>query len=157
MSFLRCISIEKWNMLVDIIKNIKKRRGNKGLRFRMTITEYIEADESEHPSNDDNSNSQIGSNNSEVEVELLFRRRMVYLLLYKGDSEFIKGLERIEVSIESMTNLLSKSIRLDPPRNENKGKENTNIKYESIQFDLFHQIQLFTFLFDYEKRVWKNL
>ena len=36
-----------------------------------------------------------------------------------------------------MTNLLSKSIRLDPPRNENKDKENTNIKYESIQFDLF--------------------
>jgi hypothetical protein len=155
--FFSCISIEKWNTLVDIIKNIKKRRGNKGLRFRMTITEYIEADESEHSSNDDNSNSQIGSNNSEAEVELLFRRKMIYLLLYQGDSEFIKGLERIEVSIESMTNLLSKSIRLDPPRNEKKDKENSNIKYESIQFDLFHQIQLFTFLFDYEKRVWKNL
>ena len=88
-------------MLVDVLKNIKKRRGNKGLRFRITITEYIEADESEDPSNDDNSNSQIGSNNSEVEVELLFRRRMVYLLLYKGDSEFIKGLERIEVSMRA--------------------------------------------------------
>src|SRR6185503_2042595 len=44
----------------------------------------------------------------EREVELLFFKRTIFLLVHKIDSEFIKGLERIEVAIENLTELFKK-------------------------------------------------
>ena len=46
--------------------------------------------------------------NTEREVELLFFKRTIFLLVHKIDSEFIKGLERIEVAIENLTELSKK-------------------------------------------------
>lgn len=37
--FFEFISMDKWSTLIEIIKNIKKRRGRKGLRFKSTITQ----------------------------------------------------------------------------------------------------------------------
>jgi hypothetical protein len=38
-AFFDFISIDKWAFLIEIIKNIKKRRGKKGLKFKTAITE----------------------------------------------------------------------------------------------------------------------
>ena len=44
--FFDCITIEKWTDLVEVIKNIKKRRGRKGLKLKITITDYFESGDS---------------------------------------------------------------------------------------------------------------
>ena len=80
--FFDIISIEKWSFLIEIIKNIKKRRGKKGLRFKLVITEIFKIDK-EHQ-----------------EPKIL--RRVVFILNQKSDIDFIKGLERIEISIENL-------------------------------------------------------
>ena len=41
--FFDCITIEKWTDLVGVIKNIKKRRGRKGLKLKITIADYFES------------------------------------------------------------------------------------------------------------------
>ncbi|VFJ13229.1 hypothetical protein [Candidatus Nitrosocosmicus franklandus] len=99
--FFNCISIDRWNLFVDVIKNIRKRRGSKGLRFKLIITECFEQNQYGDEVIDKES-SNFDTNDTEDEIELLFCRRMIYLLGNKNHNEFTKGVERIEISIENI-------------------------------------------------------
>lgn len=154
--FFESIPIEKWNEFVDIAKNMKKRRGNKGLRFKMTITEYIE-DTKEIPGQDnEESTQQPQFQDDKQEIELLFCRKIIFLLLFKRDSDFIKGLERIEITIENLTDVFNKIAKSHPQIDEIEfASSNTNLNHS--QLSILSQIHLLIFLFDREKRLWKNL
>ncbi len=150
--------------LVGVIKNIKKRRGRKGLKLKINITDYFESgdsiDANVHIENSDDVNT-------EREVELLFFKRTIFLLVHKIDSEFIKGLERIEVAIENLTEL-SKKV----PQSSISQDQYKKDKYEYGKTEYYHslrnnydmttdnkesEIQMQIFLFDDKKRVWKSL
>ncbi|WP_458744046.1 hypothetical protein [Candidatus Nitrosocosmicus sp. T] len=162
--FFDCIPIEKWTDLVEVIKNIKKRRGKKGLKLRITITDYFESGEAI------NTNKYVKSSDgtdNKREIELLFFKRTIFLLVHKIDSEFIKGLERIEIAIENITELFRKltqsSVSKDHQKKDRYGFDNTNY-YHSLNGDYEwtigngeNWIQMQIFLFDDKKRVWKNL
>lgn len=164
MEFFDCIPIEKWTDLVEVIKNIKKRRGKKGLKLRITITDYFESREAIDTNRYVKSSD--GTNNK-MEIELLFFKRTIFLLVHKFDSEFIKGLERIEVAIENFTELFRKLTH----SSVSKDQSNKD-KYEYGKANYYHSpngdhewtngngengIQMQIFLFDDKKRVWKNL
>ena len=164
MEFFDCIPIEKWTDLVEVIKNIKKRRGKKGLKLRITITDYFESGEAI----DTNKyvKSSDGTDNNR-EIELLFFKRTIFLLVHKIDSEFIKGLERIEIAIENFTELFRKLTQSSVSKDhQKKGRyefDNTNYyhspngDYEWTIGNGENGIQMQIFLFDDKKRVWKNL
>lgn len=166
--FFNCISIEKWTVFVDIIKNIKKRRGKKGLKFKATITDYIEPERSENYDN----TSHDGKNDDIVEIkneiELLFFKKTIFLLIHKNDSEFNKGLERIEIMIENLTDFykrisLSESSKYPDIEgnlmDENKIKENKirQTEYAEKSYKNEKEIDMSIFIFDDKKRIWKNL
>ena len=78
--FFDCITIEKWTDLVGVIKNIKKRRGKKGLKLKITIADYFES----RDTIDDNVHIKNGDNvDTKREVELLFFKRTIFLLVHK--------------------------------------------------------------------------
>lgn len=156
--FFSSISIDKWNVLVDVIKNIKKRRGNKGLKFRLTITDYFE--ETQYRNED-----LVDNNDRDDKIELLFFRRMIFLLQHKNHNEFIKGLERIEIAIENIAELFNQSKKFyyslevsqfNTPIDK-KGsaydQETNQLKHRYYEAD----IQLYIFIFDFDKRIWKTL
>lgn len=163
--FFDCIPIEKWTDLVEVIKNIKKRRGKKGLKLRIMITDYFESgvaiDTNRYDKSSDDADNQR-------EIELLFFKRTIFLLVHKIDSEFIKGLERIEIAIENFTELFRKLTQSSVSEDQHKkdryeyGKANY---YHSLNHDHDwtttgngeNEIQMQIFLFDDKKRVWKNL
>ncbi len=162
--FFDCIKIEKWTDLVGVIKNIKKRRGRKGLKLKITITDYFESEDTidvnVHIKNSDDADT-------EREVELLFFKRTIFLLVLKIDSEFIKGLERIEVAIENLTELfkkVSQSSFSEDQYEKNKHEYDKAEYYHSLRDDYNwttgnreSEIQMQIFLFDDKKRVWKSL
>ena len=162
--FFDCITIEKWTDLVGVIKNIKKRRGRKGLKLKITITDYFESEDTidvnVHIKNSDDADT-------EREVELLFFKRTIFLLVHKIDSEFIKGLERIEVAIENFTELfkkVSQSSFSEDQYEKNKNEYDKAEYYHSLRDDYNwitgnreSEIQMQIFLFDDKKRVWKSL
>ena len=162
--FFDCYAIEKWTDLVGVIKNIKKRRGRKGLKLKITITDYFESEDTidvnVHIKNSDDADT-------EREVELLFFKRTIFLLVHKIDSEFIKGLERIEVAIENLTELFKKVSQSSMPEDQyekNKHEYGKAEYYHSLLDDYNwtrgnreSEIQMQIFLFDDKKRVWKNL
>ena len=164
--FFDCITIEKWTDLVGVIKNIKKRRGRKGLKLKITISDYFESgdtiDVNVHIKNSEDVDT-------EREVELLFFKRTIFLLVHKIDSEFIKGLERIEVAIENLTELfkkLSQSSISEDQYEKNKYEYGKAEYYHSLRNDSEYdrttgnresEIQMQIFLFDDKKRIWKNL
>ena len=163
--FFDCIPIEKWTDLVEVIKNIKKRRGKKGLKLRIMITDYFESgvdiDTNRYNKSSDDADNERG-------IELLFFKRTIFLLVHKIDSEFIKGLERIEIAIENFTELFRKLTQSSVSGDQHKkdryeyGKANY---YHSLNHDHDwtttgngeNEIQMQIFLFDDKKRVWKNL
>jgi hypothetical protein len=162
--FFDCIPIEKWTDLVEVIKNIKKRRGKKGLKLRITITDYFESGVAIDTNRYDKSSDDA---DNKREIELLFFKRTIFLLVHKIDSEFIKGLERIEIAIENFTEIFRKLTQSSVSEDQHKkdryeyGKSNY---YHSLNHD--HDwtigigenwIQMQIFLFDDNKRVWKNL
>lgn len=162
--FFDCITIEKWTDLVEVIKNIKKRRGRKGLKLKITITDYFESGEP----NDINvhiKNSDDVDNGREI--ELLFFKRTIFLLVHKIDSEFIKGLERIEVAIENFTELFKKLTQSSVSEDQYKKDryEYGKAEFHHSLHDDYHgtignrknEIQMQIFLFDDKKRVWKVL
>lgn len=154
--FFESIPIGKWNEFVDIAKNMKKRRGNKGLKFKMTITEYIEDTKEILNQYKEESSQQPQLQDDKQEIELLFCRRIIFLLLFKRDSDFIKGLERIEITIENLTDVFNKIAKSHPQIDEVEfASSDTNLDHS--QLCIFNQIHLLIFLFDREKRVWKNL
>ena len=166
MDFFDCMTIEKWTDLVEVIKNIKKRRGRKGLKLRINIADYFESrdtiDANGHIKNSDDIDTKR-------EVELLFFKRTIFLLVHKIDSDFIKGLERIEVAIENLTELFKKLSQSSISEDQ---IENDKYEYSKTEYNYNHnhrvdndwttsksenEIQLQIFLFDDKKRVWKNL
>jgi hypothetical protein len=127
--FFDFISIAKWTFLIEIIKNIKKRRGKKGLRFRTTITDVCK-------SNNDNNEYSIVS-------------KTVFLLNHKNDLDFIKGLERIEITIENIVEIYEFQKLKEEQRTNNKStKDKIQNKIESNQEDSM------LFVFDEIARKW---
>lgn len=163
--FFDCITIEKWTDLIGVIKNIKKRRGRKGLKLKITIADYFESGDTI----DVDANNKNGDDaDIEREVELLFFKRTIFLLIHKIDSDFIKGLERIEVAIENFTELFKKISQSSIPEDKNEknrheygeAEENYNSlrnNYNMPTGNRESEIQMQIFLFDDKKRVWKNL
>ncbi len=162
--FFNCISIDKWNIFVDIIKNIKKRRGNKGLKFKVIITDCFEDDGNNNHNLNDYKNSNEDGNKKEVEIELLFFRRIIFILGHKHQSEFVKGVERIEITIENITEAFNKNNEFEISEENTYVKKSTGSKSYSSQIrshkefrHLKSKIQLYVFVFDNDKRIWKPL
>jgi hypothetical protein len=86
-AFFDFISIDNWAFLIEIIKNIKKRRGKKGLRFKTAITEV----------------NKYNGSNGYYDEEPVILRKTAFLLNHRNDLDFNKGLERIEIAIENFT------------------------------------------------------
>ena len=82
-AFFDFISIDKCAFLIDILKDIKKRRGKKGLKFKTSITEV----------------KKHNGSNSCYDEEPVVLKKIVFLLNHRNDLDFIKGLERIEIKI----------------------------------------------------------
>lgn len=162
--FFDCIPIEKWTDLIEVIKNIKKRRGKKGLKLKIMITDYFESGEAIDTNRYYKSSD--GTDNKR-EIELLFFKRTIFLLVHKIDSEFIKGLERIEIAIENFTELFRKltqsSVSKDRQKKDRYEFDNSNYyhspdgHYEWTIDNRENRIQMQIFLYDDKKRVWKNL
>ena len=164
--FFDCITIEKWTDLVGVIKNIKKRRGRKGLKLKITVSDYFESGDTIDVDVDIKNSEEV---DTEREVELLFFKRTIFLLVHKIDSEFIKGLERIEVAIENLTELfkkVSQSSISEDQHEKNKYEYGKAEYYHSLRNDSEYdrttgnresEIQMQIFLFDDKKRIWKNL
>ena len=164
--FFDCITIEKWTDLVGVIKNIKKRRGRKGLKLKITVSDYFESGDPIDVDVDIKNSEEV---DTEREVELLFFKRTIFLLVHKIDSEFIKGLERIEVAIENLTELfkkLSQASISEDQHEKNKYEYGKAEYYHSLRNDSEYdrttgnresEIQMQIFLFDDKKRIWKNL
>ncbi|MBA3750132.1 MAG: hypothetical protein H0X03_04420 [Nitrosopumilus sp.] len=132
-SFFEFISIEKWSFLIDIIKNIKKRRGKKGLKLTITITEI------------DRDNQ---SNEDEYD-ELIVLKKIVFLLDHKDDLDFTKGLERIEITIENTNEMYEFQKSLEEQAANYKP---TNDKIQSKSGE--SGLELIFFKFDESKRKW---
>ena len=163
--FFDSITIEKWTDLVGVIKNIKKRRGRKGLKLKIIIADYFE---SEDTSDVKVSNKNDDEKDVEREVELLFFKKTIFLLVHKIDSEFIKGLERIEVAIENLTELSKKISRSSISEDRYERNKHEYGKVELYHYSLHNkyymptingesEVQMQIFLFDDKKRIWKNL
>jgi len=84
-AFFDFISIDKWAFLIEIIKNIKKRRGKKGLKFKTAITDV----------------NKYNGSNGYYEEEPAVLTKIVFLLNHRNDLDFNKGLERMEIAIEN--------------------------------------------------------
>ena len=116
LEFFDFISIEKWSILIEIIKNIKKRRGRKGLKLKIII---IDVDKLNYKNNNENKEE---DNNQEI----IFRETS-FLLDHKNDIDFIKGLERIEITIENISEIYEFQKLKEEKETDNK-KINENIK-----------------------------
>ena len=150
--FFNSMSIDKWNIFIDIIKNIKKRRGNKGLQFKLTITDYFEE-------------PQYQDEDIKDKIELLFFRSMIFLLRHKNHNEFIKGLERIEIAIENIVELSKQTKKFYNAADESPTNQSI-VKKDSVHYGGRDQqnhrhfetnIQLYVFIFDVDKRIWRTL
>ena len=129
--FFDIIPIEKWSFLIEIIKNIKKRRGRKGLRFKIIITEIFK----------------INKNHPEPQI----LRRAVFILNQRNDLDFIKGLERIEISIENIDEI----YRFYQIKEEEEEKI-TNNKFKNDK-DQDNQNKTRIFIFNEITRKWTVL
>jgi len=120
LEFFDFISIEKWSILIEIIKNIKKRRGRKGLKLEIII---IDVDKLNYKNNNENEEEEEEDDNQEI----IFRETS-FLLDHKNDLDFIKGLERIEITIENISEIYEFQKLKEEKETDNK-KINENIKY----------------------------
>jgi len=118
LEFFDFISIEKWSILIEIIKNIKKRRGRKGLKLKIII---IDVDKLNYKNNNENEEEEEDDNQ-----EIIFRETS-FLLDHKNDIDFIKGLERIEITIENISEIYEFQKLKEEKETENK-KINENIE-----------------------------
>ena len=134
------------------------------MKLRITVTDYFESGEAIDTNNYVKSSD--GTDNKS-EIELLFFKRTIFLLVHKIDSEFIKGLERIEVAIENFTELFRKltqsSVSKDHQKKNRYEYDNagyyhsSNDDHEWTTGNGENEIQMQIFLFDDKKRVWKSL
>ncbi len=173
--FFDFISIEKWTLFIDIVKNIKKRRGKKGLKFKVMITDFHTSKEEggEEGGEEKEGDGEGGKEDTEGEDnEPIFFIKKIFLLKNKNDLEFNKGLERIEITIENLDELY---FKLHDGRNTDKKEakeiaeeckhnrpkefqETDNNRVGIIQSKMIHDNpELMIFIFDDKKRVWKTL
>lgn len=186
--FFECIPIEKWTLFIEILKNIKKRRGKKGLKFKIKITECFELDNKDSNNqkkySTDNKSKNLtdeadhiqGENMKEDEeyeeensdISLQFFKEMIFFLDHKNDSDFNKGLERIEITIENIAETQKKIFRnIELEYNQEREKQskiemnNQNSKKEGFTDYLYEKKEkiadLYIFTFDERKRNWKNI
>ena len=131
MPFFEFIPIDKWSTLIEIIKNVKKRRGKKGLKFKSIITEIHNLENTEYD-----------------KPKTL--KNIVFLLNHKDNIDFNKGLERIEITIENI-------IETDEPQMSQSSKQETgkgftkNTNQNKAANDELNSI---SFIFDETKRRW---
>ncbi len=132
MPFFEFIPIDKWSTLIEIIKNIKKRRGKKGLKFKSIITEVHNLE------------------NTDYDKPKTLKKNIVFLLNHKDSIDFNKGLERIEITIENI-------IETDEPQMSQSSKQETgkgftkNTNQNKAANDELNSI---SFIFDETKRRW---
>jgi hypothetical protein len=120
LEFFDFISIDKWSILIEIIKNIKKRRGRKGLKLKIII---IDLDKLNYKNNNEEEEEEEKEENNQ---EIIFRETS-FLLDHKNDLDFIKGLERIEITIENISEIYEFQKLKEEKETDNK-KINENIK-----------------------------
>ena len=130
--FFDFIPIEKWSILIEIIKNIKKRRGRKGLKLQIIIIDLYKLNYKNN--NDDDDYNQ----------EVIFRETS-FLLDHKNDLDFIKGLERIEITIENLSEIYEFQKIKEEKETDNKEidgniKNRTEEKIESSMIFTFNEI-----------------
>ena len=131
-AFFDFVSIEKWAFLIEIIKNIKKRRGKKGLKFKTIITDVNKF------------------NIDEDDDEPIIFNKAVFVLNHKNDQDFNKGLERIEITIENIVEM----YEFRKLQQEQWAKNNDHIK-DRIQNKLDdNKEDLIIFVFDEIGRKW---
>jgi hypothetical protein len=133
LEFFDFISIEKWSILIEIIKNIKKRRGRKGLKLKIII---IDVDKLNFKNNNENE--------EEDNQEIIFRETS-FLLDHKNDLDFIKGLERIEITIENISEIyefqkLKEEKEIDNKKINENFKNRINGNIESSVIFTFNEI-----------------
>lgn len=132
MPFFEFVPIDKWSTLIEIIKNIKKRRGKKGLKFKSIITEIHNLE------------------NTDYDKPKTLKKNIVFLLNHKDSIDFNKGLERIEITIENI-------IEADESQKSQSSKQETdngftkNTNQNKIVNDELNSI---SFIFDETKRRW---
>ena len=130
--FFEFVPIDKWSTLIEIIKNVKKRRGKKGLKFKSIITEIHNLE------------------NTDYDKPKTLKKNTVFLLNHKDSIDFNKGLERIEITIENIieadesqkSQSSKQETDKEPTKNTNQNKA-VNDKLNSISF-----------IFDETKRRW---
>lgn len=132
-AFFDFVSIEKWAFLIEIIKNIKKRRGKKGLKFKTIITDVNKF-----------------NNDEEDDDERIIFNKAVFVLNHKNDQDFNKGLERIEITIENIVEMYEfrKLQQEQWTKNNNYTKDRIQNKLDDNKEDLI------IFTFDEMGRKW---
>ncbi len=132
MPFFEFIPIDKWSTLIEIIKNVKKRRGKKGLKFKSIITEIYDLE------------------NTEYDKPKTLRKKTVFLLNHKDNIDFNKGLERIEITIENIIETdESQKPQASKQETEKEVAKDTN-QNKAANDDL----NSINFVFDESKRRW---
>jgi hypothetical protein len=132
MPFFEFIPIDKWSTLIEIIKNIKKRRGKKGLKFKSIITEIHNLE------------------NTDYDKPKTLKKNIVFLLNHKDSIDFNKGLERIEITIENIIEAYE-SQKSQPSKQETDKGFTKNTNQNEIVNDELNSI---SFIFDETKRRW---
>ena len=130
-AFFDFISIDNWASLIEIIKNIKKRRGKKGLRFKTAITEV---------------NKYNGSNEF-YDEEPVILKKTAFLLNHRNDLDFNKGLERIEIAIENFT----ETDNFQKSQEEGQLTNNIPIEKDKMKDEGIERIDRVTIIFTYDE------
>lgn len=132
MPFFEFVPIDKWSTLIEIIKNIKKRRGKKGLKFKSIITEIHNLE------------------NTDYDKPKTLKKNIVFLLNHKDSIDFNKGLERIEITIENI-------IEADESQKSQSSKQETDkgfTKNKNQNKIVNDELNSISFIFDETKRRW---
>lgn len=130
-AFFDFISIDNWAFLIEIIKNIKKRRGKKGLRFKTAITEV----------------NKYNGSNGHYDEEPVILRKIAFLLNHRNDLDFNKGLERIEIAIENFT----ETDNFQKPQEEGQLTNNISIEKDKMKDEGVEGIDGGTIIFTYDE------
>ncbi len=130
--FFEFVPIDKWSTLIEIIKNVKKRRGKKGLKFKSIITEIYDLE------------------NTEYDKPKTLKKKIVFLLNHKDNIDFNKGLERIEITIDNI-------IETDESQKSQSSKQETDkefTKNTNQNKAANDELNPISFIFDESKRRW---
>jgi hypothetical protein len=130
-AFFDFISIDNWAFLIEIIKNIKKRRGKKGLRFKTAITEV----------------NKYNGSNGYYDEEPVILKKTAFLLNHRNDLDFNKGLERIEIAIENFT----ETDNFQKSQEEGQLTNNIPIEKDKMKYEGVEGIDVGTIIFTYDE------